>query len=287
MSNKQPFFSVDGVTQSNRILHTPSIMARKNLIYVQEVGKLKSLIPHICRREKLSSFLIMYVLNGRGYVRTQEQEYTVHAGDCVFLNCMQAYEHLSSEEEPWELLWVHFYGNNAEMYFNLFHEKNAGAPLFRPSGDSPIKDYIQKIMSLKDEKDLLSEFKAAYYLTGLLTECLDVVMDEEQLGDMREFVNENFKETEIIHLLTEKYHKTEEELNELFIKNYGIELRDYILVRRFTCAKELLRFTIKDIPVVIEESGIRNEDLFRQLFRENEGMTAEEYRMKWAQWIKA
>lgn len=37
---------------------------------------------------------------------------------------------------------------------------------------------------------------------------------------------------------------------------------------------------------VITESGIGNEDLFYQLFRENENMTPEEYRKNWAQWIK-
>ncbi len=56
--------------------------------------------------------------------------------------------------------------------------------------------------------------------------------------------------------------------------------------RRFTAAKELLRFTIKPVKEIIDESGIGNDDLFRRLFQDGEGMTAEEYRMKWAQWVK-
>ena len=59
-----------------------------------------------------------------------------------------------------------------------------------------------------------------------------------------------------------------------------------ILNRRFNAAKELLRFTIQPMSEVITESGIGNEDLFYQLFRENENMTPEEYRKNWAQWIK-
>ena len=58
------------------------------------------------------------------------------------------------------------------------------------------------------------------------------------------------------------------------------------LNRRFNAAKELLRFTIQPMSEVITESGIGNEDLFYQLFRENENMTPEEYRKNWAQWIK-
>ena len=54
--------------------------------------------------------------------------------------------------------------------------------------------------------------------------------------------------------------------------------------RRFTCAKELLRFTVKPVKEIVTESGIGNADLFRNLFNKNEGMTAEEYREKWSQW---
>lgn len=45
-----------------------------------------------------------------------------------------------------------------------------------------------------------------------------------------------------------------------------------------------MRFTVKPISDVIRESGIDNADLFRHLFIENEGITAEEYRKKWSQW---
>ena len=73
-------------------------------------------------------------------------------------------------------------------------------------------------------------------------------------------------------------------INRQFKDKYGIDLCDYILNRRFTCAKELLRFSVKPVKEIVSESGIMNADLFRHLFIENEGMTAEEYRKKWAQW---
>ncbi len=75
-------------------------------------------------------------------------------------------------------------------------------------------------------------------------------------------------------------------MEQKFAGSYGISVRDYILNRRFNAAKELLRFTIQPMSEVITESGIGNEDLFYQLFRENENMTPEEYRKNWAQWIK-
>ena len=63
-------------------------------------------------------------------------------------------------------------------------------------------------------------------------------------------------------------------------------MKAYIENRKFTKAKELLRFTIKPVSEIIKESGIDSDEEFRRLFMDNEEMTPEEYRRKWAQWIK-
>ena len=87
-------------------------------------------------------------------------------------------------------------------------------------------------------------------------------------------------------MLTQRFKIKKADLEDVFEKDYGIGLRGYIMNRRLNAAKELLRFTIKSISEVIVESGVMNEDLFYQLFEENERMSPEEYRKKWAQWIK-
>lgn len=99
-------------------------------------------------------------------------------------------------------------------------------------------------------------------------------------------MNRKYQQPNLFATLAEKYEMKEEELDSCFQKTYGITLRDYILNRRFTAAKELLRFTVKPVKEIVEESGIGNDDLFRRLFLDGEGMTAEEYRMKWVQWVK-
>ena len=53
-------------SSSNRILATPSSYARKHYLYVQEVGTLQSLEPHVSKRQNLSSYLFLVVLDGEG-----------------------------------------------------------------------------------------------------------------------------------------------------------------------------------------------------------------------------
>ncbi|NLL77147.1 MAG: AraC family transcriptional regulator [Clostridiales bacterium] len=295
MGDISTLFTTTGITDSQRMLHTPGEFAKKNLFYVQEVGKLKSLQPHKSQREKLDSFLFLGVLNGAGTITIGNAEYKVKKGHCAWINCMNYYAHESSKEKPWELMWVHFNGNTAKEYFELFMEQNEQKNIFEPESLEELERFISKLMEYQKEKDLESELLSGNILGQLMNACLFAVMHRERANqqkykkmcnEIRECVNEKYREEGLLQTFADRYGIGEEELDTCFQKTYGITLRDYIVNRRFTAAKELLRFTVKPIKEIIEESGIGNDDLFRKLFQDGEKMTAEEYRMKWSQWVK-
>jgi len=105
-------------------------------------------------------------------------------------------------------------------------------------------------------------------------------------NEIREFLNEEYAEAEILNILSKKYDMPLEEISNKFRKYYDIGVEEYVINRRFNAAKELLRFTIKPMEEVILESGLGDVVTMQKMFRENEDMSAEEYRMRWAQWIK-
>ena len=276
-------FASEGVTKSDRMLHTPGTFAKKNLLYVQEAGVLQSLTPHVCKRENLDSYLLLEVEKGRGSITTQGVTYELEGGDCAWIDCRQAFEHISSEDKPWQLAWIHFNGCGAKAFYELFSERN-GSPVFVPAEHVKVASGIRKLLDMlkKNGSELLMHAE----LTKLITDCIAQINDKDKMEDIREFVNINYRNQALLSVLCEKFHMSQEEINHSFLASYGIGIRDYILNRRFNAAKELLRFTIQPMHEVIEESGIVNEDLFYQLFKENESMTPEEYRRRWAQWIK-
>jgi len=284
------FYETTNITASNRILHTPSDFARRNLLFIQEVGKLKSLKPHVSKRSELDSYLFFIVLKGTGSVTINNIKCDITEGDCVLINCMDAYEHISSEDNPWELAWTHFNGINAAAYYEIFIKKNNGVPFYHADNRKKYEKIIDRIMENQNEKDIVSELITSLALTELLTLLLqDVIVLEEHHGEynlskIREIINERFQEENLFEKICQEYGLDEMTINMEYKNKYGIDLCDYILNRRFTCAKELLRFTVKPVKDIVRESGIGNSDLFRHMFIENEGVTAEEYRKKWSQW---
>ena len=111
-------------SKSNRIIATPSQYAKEHYLYVQEVGTLQSLSPHISKRDNLSSFLFFIVTKGSGTLYYKGQEQTLQTGDCIFINCQEEYAHESSIEHPWELSWVHFYGQEMESFYKNYIDHN-------------------------------------------------------------------------------------------------------------------------------------------------------------------
>jgi len=295
MKNRKNLFATEGVTQSDRSLHTPGNFAKQNLLYVQEAGILKSLSPHRCIREKLDSFLFLVVLEGSGSLEAGGRVYEIKQGDCAFIDCMEHYEHISSEEDAWELAWVHFNGQAARSYFELFYNYNKECNLIYESDTETWKGIISKLLEKIRSKNIIAELGCGELLLHMLNMIIDSVVNQDEVdqraesiwcNEMREFLNEEYAEAEILNILSKKYDMPLEEISNKFRKYYDIGVEEYVINRRFNAAKELLRFTIKPMEEVILESGLGDVVTMQKMFRENEDMSAEEYRMRWAQWIK-
>ncbi|MBR5420818.1 MAG: AraC family ligand binding domain-containing protein [Lachnospiraceae bacterium] len=291
----EKLFDGEGITSSERYFYTPSAFARKHLCYVQELGSLKSLKPHASVRENLESFLFFVVRAGSGCVRYEGKEIELKSGDAVLLDCREHYEHESSVNNPWELSWVHFDGARAEAVYGLFKKENGGQPrIVLGRREEAVSRLLAQLMEGKGENSLRAELKADALLAQLLLLVMEMAGERQEETDfdgLREEVNAGLSEADItlehIHeRLTQRYKTDFSKIDDAFRAKYGISIDGYAANRMLNKAKELLRFTIEPIPAVAAASGMSGEEELRRLFQENEQMSPEDYRKKWAQWIK-
>lgn len=296
MIKKESLFAAGGTSQSDRCLHTPGSFAKENLLYVQEVGKLRSIQPHRCVRENLDSFLFLIVLEGKGSLDVKGKHYPVQKGDCALIDCMEHFEHISDEQEAWKLGWVHFNGRSARGYYDLFLKYNKDANVFTVPDAGKWEELIEKLLARQKERNLQAELECGELLQHLLNRVIESVADldaaasEEEKATanaIREQVNASYADAGVLKELEQSFGMPAGDLNSRFRRYFGITLEEYISNRRFNAAKELLRFSIKPIGEVAAESGIGDLISMQQMFRDNEGMSAEEYRAKWAAWIRS
>lgn len=281
-------FQPEELVHSNRIINTPSEFAKKALFYVQETGYLKSIKSHLSKRSNLSSYLFIIVLSGRGTFTYQEQTYTLKPYDCVLVDCMEHYAHQSEEATPWELLWVHYYGNSAAEYYQYFTHTYSN--IFHPEEPEEYVRLIRRLIEITEYKETAWELVASKLITDLLTNCTTQKhMDfhqasesiTEKLDIIRDFLDQHYKEKILLDDLANTFYISKYHLSREYKRIFGTTIFDYLTIKRITHAKELLRFTDQSIEDIASASGYPDASYFNKVFQKTEAMTGSEYRKKW------
>lgn len=271
-----------------RYIHTPGSFARRNLLYIQETGHLKSRGRHISSRSHLESFLFFIVLSGQGTVTIDKETYLLHTGDHVFLDCRRPYAHESSEEDPWELLWVHFYGHAMDGY-NEYFSGHPLPPVFRPAPPSAFQALLEQILKLEqeraDSRELLENSLLHQLVTAFLTFRASSASQGSgtlpKLQEIRQYLDEHYTEKLSLDELANRFYISKYHMSREFKKAFGTTLVSYLTAQRITRAKEMLRFTDLQIETIARECGIEDNSYFNKVFQKAEGITAREYRRKW------
>lgn len=278
-------------TQSNRVIATPSRYAQEHYLYVQEVGILKSLSPHLSTRQNLDSYLFIIVLDGEGTITCKGKVYHMEKGGCALIDCRQKYSHLSSKDNPWTLMWVHFNGREAHQMYRQFL-LSSGTPIFQVVSELYFKQILDELLKINRDITSLTELMSNKLITDILTQCFVETVkkdNEEEVGEtikvkllqVRDYLDTHYMDKVLLDELAEKYYISKFHLSREFKRLFGVTIGTYILSLRIGMAKRMLRFSDRPIEEIADSCGIPDTSYFTKVFRRSEQMTALEYRKKW------
>lgn len=276
------------VTNTRRIINTPDDFARRNFFYVQEAGYLQSLKPHESRRRGLDSYLFMIILSGSGQVRYNGETHTVAAPYCVFLDCHIEYSHKSSQEEPWELMWIHFNGPHAAFYYEYFAQRRSN--IFQLPDSAAVSDAITQIIKLHEVHTADASLITSRIITDLLTKAIttgstgkenDSSSSNVKLNAVMSYIDEHFTEKLSLDEISSRFYISKYYLSHAFRKEFKTSIMQYVLTKRICLAKEMLRYSGDSIETVAAKCGISDASYFNKIFKKAEGITASQYRSTW------
>lgn len=273
---------------SSRIIYTPSTFARTSLLHLQEVGSLQAVHPHISTRTNLLSFLCFIVLSGEGKLSYEEQTYQLDQGDCVFIDCRKAYSH-STSDNLWSLQWCHFYAPFLPAVYEKYKERG-GRPVFHPKNLSKFRELFSEVYLLASSSDYIRDMRLNEKLSMLLTMLMEESWHPEdsmvskkrmELTKLKEYLDEHYTEKisldELsIHFFINKYY-----LTKIFKETYGTTINSYIIAKRITRAKQMLRFTDMTLEEIAIAVGMNGGNYFSRMFKKIEGISPREYRKQW------
>lgn len=287
MKNYFDKFPDSYVASSRRMIQTPGAFARSAFFYVQETGYLKLKESHVARRKNLESFLVVLVLSGSGVLMYDEKLYQLRKGSCFFIDCMVPYYHQSSQTDPWELVWVHFNGATSREYYRYF--SSISTPAFEPHSFPELRLKLDGLLDVNTASDFQAEIASSRLIVDILSILLqDITESREEnhpgrlkMTEIRAYLDEHYTEKFSLDQLSEQFFISKYHLSREFHQYYGITLNQYVIARRLTRAKKLLRFSDFSLEEIARSCGFYDASYLNRQFKNSEGITASEFRRKW------
>lgn len=272
---------------SRRMIQTPSSIARSAFFYVQETGYFKLKESHRAFRKNLDSYLIVLVLSGSGTLMYNEKFYELKPGSCFFIDCKIPYYHQSSDSDPWELIWVHFHGATSKEYYRYFSV--ISDPALMPQAFGELKDKLERLLDVNTHADLMAEISSSRLIMDILSILLqDVTNSKEEQTPARQkmlqirlYLDEHYTDKFSLDQLSDNFFISKYHLSREFKNHFGITPNHYVISKRITLVKKLLRFSDFTLEDIAAKAGFYDTSYLNKQFKKSEGISASDFRKKW------
>ncbi|MGF7145730.1 AraC-like DNA-binding protein [Anaerotaenia torta] len=268
----------------------PSIHDNPYICFPEAVGWYRDEPQHSAERGRgeLSYFNLHVVIGGKGYLKSKNGLHVLQQGDAFLYFPQEEQCYYSDRENPWEIVWVHFYGSYLREFliergFHLSH-------VWTLKLWGNVKNAIIKLLEEAKEYAILHQSVLSALTYGIIVEFISQAepltvnrgMDiynriVSVLPRMRESSAQPFD----LKYWAEELKISTYYFCKMFKKATGMSPTNFIMLCRLQKSKQLLMeerdWTVKRVAL---ECGYPSISYFGRIFLENEGMTPAQYRRK-------
>ncbi|TVY10074.1 AraC family transcriptional regulator [Paenibacillus cremeus] len=266
----------------------PTLNDHEYLILPESVGWYWDFPEHSVYRAagSLNNFSIHLVLDGKGYVQTEKITHTLQRGDAFLYFPMQEQRYWTSDEEPWNVRWVHFYGKPLTDYMREkdFHL----SPLWTMRQWKPLEQALDQLLTEVEENAFLQLPRLSTLTYAALTEFVanaiphtsskSIEIDQRILDLLPTMRNSACQPFELDYW-AEQAGVSTYYFCKLFKKATQMTPMTFITLSRLQFSKQWLlenkELTVREIAL---QAGYPSVSYFNKRFLEQEGMTPTDYR---------
>jgi AraC-like DNA-binding protein len=237
------------------------------------------------RREGYGDYQWIQVLQGKGYLWAGGKEFTLTAGQGMFLFPDEGH-HYYALQEPWEVRWIAFNGKHAgellaAMHFTETQVLNLSDPEVILTKLAQIINMLQSKhpMRLYTCSSLVYQILLDLFTYSSVSELRTKQQNYEQLSPGLHYIEDHYNEVITLSMLAEKLGISQQYTCQLFQMTLGMRPFEYITNYRLSKAKELLmQEASMEIKEIARRTGYEHPSYFIKVFKQAEGMTPTAFR---------
>ncbi|HHY82411.1 MAG TPA: AraC family transcriptional regulator [Clostridiales bacterium] len=267
-------------------VNTPNIVAKRLPFFINEYGYFIANSNYFTEREGLANYLLMYTIEGSGYLKYLDEEYTLNPGQAVVIYCANYQYYRTLGETSWSFKWVHFDGTAASEYYELLNGDSLS--VVNISHMLHFEEMLDKLYSHVQINDLPSDVRISNILTSILSE---LIIDKFSPANNEKFQKYRIEINKAVSYIGENYMKKitlNDMMESVYISKYhfsrifkcymGVSPYEYLIHFRVNKAKELLKGTQLTVSEIAASVGFDDVNNFIRKFKEIVGSTPYNYK---------
>jgi AraC-type DNA-binding domain-containing proteins len=267
---------------SNIFFYTPSNQARKLFFWIVCTGHYFCDARYMVDRKRYDSFLVLYVVRGKGFVENDGPLREINEGSFAFIDCYKPHRYFT--KTGWEILWMHFDGKATREYFESI--VSVDNPVITPPSLYFTERKLQQIYGLFSDKGKISEPRVSQYILTIITEFYISASEASQpesrniIEEILPYISENLDKQLSVEQLAEKACLSPFYFSRVFKRETGLTPHKYIIVARIDMAKFFLRTTDYSVKKISLNCGFTSVCNFCSSFKQITGIAPLTYRSK-------
>ena len=243
------------------------------------------------KRQDSAETVIEYVVEGRGYLNVNGENYAATAGDVYILRKKTTHTYWSDARYPWVKIFFNIRGSLAERILDEYQLGGTGRVVLGAVGlEQDFRDMLESLMDStvgqteRFDKATVDFLQIIIKLTNMQRAAGmhkdDLMSVEKEMNTLIEYITMNPRRIVSNQELADAIFRSKDYVIKRFFANFGVTPYDYQIQQKIFSAKNMLANMNLSVKEIADSLGYDDQHYFSYMFKKRCGMSPTQYRKK-------
>ena len=243
------------------------------------------------KRQDSAETVIEYVVEGRGYLNVNGENYAATAGDVYILRKKTTHTYWSDARYPWVKIFFNIRGSLAERILDEYQLGGTGRVVLGADGlEQDFRDMLESLMDStvgqteRFDKATVDFLQIIIKLTNMQRAAGmhkdDLMSVEKEMNTLIEYITMNPRRIVSNQELADAIFRSKDYVIKRFFANFGVTPYDYQIQQKIFSAKNMLANMNLSVKEIADSLGYDDQHYFSYMFKKRCGMSPTQYRKK-------